>query len=47
MSHNALCFDIEAELWAQPVPLRSSCSTEIDLENGDVERRGAAPAERG
>jgi type VI secretion system protein ImpF len=34
MSHNAMCFDIEAELWAQPLPLRLFLRTEIDLENG-------------
>jgi type VI secretion system protein ImpF len=36
MSHNALTFDIEAELWAQPLPLRLFLRTEIDLENGGV-----------
>lgn len=36
MSHNAMCFDIEAELWAQPLPLRLFLRTEIDLENGGV-----------
>jgi type VI secretion system protein ImpF len=36
MSHNALVFDIEAELWAQPLPLRLFLRTEIDLENGGV-----------
>ena len=34
MSHNALVFHIEAELWAQPLPLRLFLRTEIDLENG-------------
>jgi len=33
MSHNALCFDIEAE---QPLPLRLFLRTEIDLESGTV-----------
>jgi type VI secretion system protein ImpF len=37
MSHNALSFHIEAELWAQPIPLRLFLKTEIDLENGKVE----------
>jgi type VI secretion system protein ImpF len=37
MNHNAVCFDIEAELWAQPLPLRLFLRTEIDLENGGVE----------
>jgi type VI secretion system protein ImpF len=36
MSHNALRFDIEAELWAEPIPLRLYLRTELDLENGDV-----------
>jgi type VI secretion system protein ImpF len=34
MSHNALQFFIEAELWAQPIPLRLFFKTEIDLEAG-------------
>jgi type VI secretion system protein ImpF len=34
MSHNALSFYIEAELWAQPIPLRLFLKTEIDLEAG-------------
>jgi type VI secretion system protein ImpF len=36
MSHNAVVFDIEAELWAQPLPLRLFLRTEIDLESGRV-----------
>jgi type VI secretion system protein ImpF len=36
MSHNAMVFNIEAELWAQPLPLRLFFRTEIDLENGGV-----------
>jgi type VI secretion system protein ImpF len=36
MNHNAMFFDIEAELWAQPLPLRLFLRTEIDLENGGV-----------
>jgi type VI secretion system protein ImpF len=36
MNHNAMIFDIEAELWAQPLPLRLFLRTEIDLENGGV-----------
>jgi type VI secretion system protein ImpF len=34
MTHNALSFYIEAELWAQPIPLRLFLKTEIDLEDG-------------
>jgi type VI secretion system protein ImpF len=36
MNHNALCFSIEAELWAQPLPLRLFLRTDIDLETGTV-----------
>ena len=36
MNHNAMYFDIEAELWAQPLPLRLFLRTEIDLEDGTV-----------
>lgn len=44
MNHNALTFDIEGELWAQPVPLRIYLKTELDLEVGEVlvsESRGS------
>jgi type VI secretion system protein ImpF len=34
MSHNALAFEIEADLWAQPFPLRLSLRTQVDLEDG-------------
>jgi type VI secretion system protein ImpF len=36
MSHNALSFSIEAELWAQPIPLRLFLKTDIDLEAGNA-----------
>jgi len=36
MSHNAMCFAIEAELWAQPLPLRLFLRTDLDLETGEV-----------
>ena len=36
MNHNAMCFGIEAELWAQPLPLRLFLRTDIDLETGSV-----------
>jgi type VI secretion system protein ImpF len=42
MSHNAMTFLIEGELWAQPVPLRLYLKTEIDLEIGDVKVTGQA-----
>jgi len=37
MSHNALTFEIEGELWAQPLPLQLYLKTEIDLESGQVQ----------
>lgn len=40
MSHNAMTFLIEGELWAQPVPLRLYLRTEIDLDVGDVRVSG-------
>lgn len=36
MTHHAMTFLIEGDLWAQPVPLRIYLKTEIDLEMGDV-----------
>ncbi|MBK7982259.1 MAG: type VI secretion system baseplate subunit TssE [Candidatus Competibacteraceae bacterium] len=36
MSHNALTFEVEGDLWAQPVPLQLYLKTEIDLESGQV-----------
>jgi type VI secretion system protein ImpF len=32
-----LSFDVEAELWAQPLPLRLFLRTAVDLETGNVE----------
>jgi type VI secretion system protein ImpF len=37
MSHNTLSFDVEAELWAQPLPLHLFLRTAVDLEAGKVE----------
>jgi type VI secretion system protein ImpF len=34
--HNDLSFVIEAELWAQPVPLRVFLKTDVDLETGEI-----------
>ena len=34
MNANALTFDIEGEMWAQPTPQRLFLRTEIDLESG-------------
>jgi len=36
MNANALAFDIEGQLWAQPAPLRLMLRTQVDLETGDV-----------
>ncbi len=36
-SHNAVSFAIEAELWAQPMPLRLALRTQVDLEDGHVQ----------
>jgi type VI secretion system protein ImpF len=33
--HNLLSLQIEATLWAQPVPLQLLVTAEVDLENGD------------
>ncbi|HKP55168.1 MAG TPA: type VI secretion system baseplate subunit TssE [Polyangiales bacterium] len=35
MSHNAMSFIVEAELWSQPIPLQLYLRTEVDLEDGD------------
>ncbi len=35
-AHNSIGLEIEAELWAQPVPLRMFMKTEFDLEVGAV-----------
>ena len=37
MSHNSMTFDIEAELWAQPLPLRLFLRTAVDLETGTID----------
>lgn len=36
MNHNALSFEIEGDLWAQPMPLRLMLQTDLDLESGHV-----------
>jgi type VI secretion system protein ImpF len=43
-SHNAVVILIEAELWAQPVPVRLLFRTDIDLESGDVQVSEAGAA---
>ena len=46
MNRNAVAFDIEGQLWAQPMPLRLYLRTELDLESGSfaVADRAAAGA---
>jgi type VI secretion system protein ImpF len=36
VGHNALRFDIEADLWSDPIPIRLYLRTDIDLEDGKV-----------
>ena len=36
MDHNALTFEIKADLWAQPVPLEMLLRTELELESGEI-----------
>ena len=40
MSHNALTFEIEGELWAEPSSLHLLVKSEVDLESGDVTIEG-------
>jgi|WetSurMetagenome_2_1015567.scaffolds.fasta_scaffold433624_2 type VI secretion system protein ImpF len=47
MNHNAMSFDIEAELWAQPLPLRLFLRTAIDLEAGTIDVRDLGNAAGG
>ena len=35
-SHNTLRFEIEADLWAQPLSQKLLLRTELDLESGQV-----------
>ena len=44
MNHNALSFEIEGDLWAEPVPLRLLLSTALDLETGHVKVLPAEPS---
>lgn len=47
ISHNALMFEIEGELWGQPLPQQLYLKTEIDLECGQVEIEQEARPSRG
>jgi type VI secretion system protein ImpF len=46
MNHNALSFEIEGDLWAQPMPLRLLLQTDLDLESGHVRVRQAEQRRR-
>lgn len=37
MNNQAVSFEIEGELWAQPTPLRVFLKTDLDLETGNVD----------
>ncbi len=39
MAHNAMVFDIEGQLWADPAPMYLFLKTELDFELGDVRIR--------
>ena len=47
MSHNSLMFEIEGELWGQPLPQQLYLKTEIDLESGQVKIEQEARPSRG
>jgi type VI secretion system protein ImpF len=36
MNRNAMSFDIEGQLWAQPLPLRLLLRSQLDLDTGEV-----------
>lgn len=36
MNHNALTFEIESEMWSEPIPIHLRLRTEIELENGSM-----------
>jgi len=42
MNQNAIIFEIEGQLWAQPMPTELFLKTEIDLETGQVDVRDAS-----
>lgn len=42
MNQNAIVFEIEGQLWAQPMPAELFLKTEIDLETGQVDVRDAS-----
>jgi type VI secretion system protein ImpF len=36
MNHKAMCFNIEGDLWAQPLPIHLYIRSDLDLETGEV-----------
>jgi type VI secretion system protein ImpF len=47
LHHNAIAFEIEGELWGQPMPVRLYLKSEVDLEDGTIQvidRTEAGPA---
>lgn len=42
MSPNAVVFEVEGQLWAQPMPTQLFLKTEVDLETGHVSVRDAS-----
>ena len=41
-SHNAITFEISADMWAQPIPEHLYLQTKVDLETGDTQISAAA-----
>ena len=37
MDGRALVFDIQSEMWAQPIPLNLYLKTEVDLDTGHMD----------
>ena len=37
MNRNAVTFELESQLWAEPTPLRIYMKTEIDMDSGYVQ----------
>ncbi len=44
MTPNAIRFDIEGELWGNPMPQRLYLKTDVDLENGEIRISETTPA---
>lgn len=41
MDHNALVFEIQGDIWTDPVPIHMHLLTQLDLENGQVDVKEA------